>query len=78
MPLSIAPPNVAVEIKKICAEEKVAKHLGELGLAAGTRVKLIACGGSVIITLKEGRLCLDRELASRITVAVVRDEPALA
>ena len=71
MPLSIAPPNVAVEVKKIGAEDKVKKHLFELGIVAGSRVTGLASdGGNVILLVKEGRLCLDRGLASKIIVAV--------
>ena len=71
MPLSIAPPNVVVEVKKIGAEDKVKKHLFELGIVAGSRVTVLASdGGNVILLVKEGRLCLDRGLASKIIVAV--------
>lgn len=71
MPLSIAPLNVAVEVKKIGAEDKVKKYLFELGIVAGSRVTVLASdGGNVILLVKEGRLCLDRGLASKIIVAV--------
>ena len=71
MPLSIAPLNVVVEVKKIGAEDKVKKHLFELGIVAGSRVTVLASdGGNVILLVKEGRLCLDRGLASKIIVAV--------
>ncbi len=71
MPLSIAPLNVAVEVKKIGAEDKVKKHLFELGIVEGSRVTVLASdGGNVILLVKEGRLCLDRGLASKIIVAV--------
>lgn len=79
MPLSIAPSNVTVEVKRIIADEKVAKHLNELGITAGTRVTVLSSdGGNVILIVKEGRLCLDRTLASRITVAVVQDNLSVA
>ena len=78
MPLSIAPSNVTVEVKRIVAVDKVKKHLGELGITAGTRITVLSSdGGSVIIIVKEGRLCLDRVLASRITVATVHDNLTL-
>ena len=49
----------------------VKKHLFELGIVAGSRVTVLASdGGNVILLVKEGRLCLDRGLASKIIVAV--------
>ena len=71
MPLSIAPLNMAVEVKRISAEDKVKKHLQELGITAGSQITVLASdGGNVILVVKEGRLCLDKALASRILVAV--------
>ncbi len=70
MPLCIAPQGAAVEIKKVGADEKVSKHLRELGITAGARIKVLSSeGGSVIVQVMEGRLCLDKQLASRIMVA---------
>ena len=71
MPLNIAPVNVPVEIKRISAEEKVKKHLQEIGMTTGARPTVISSdGGNVILIVKEGRLCLDKGLASKITVAI--------
>ena len=42
----------------------------ELGITVGGKITLVSSsGGSVIVVVKEGRLCLDRTLASRIMVA---------
>ena len=71
MPLAFAPQNVAVRIIAVRAEEKVKKHLTELGLLEGEKITLLSeTGGSVIVAVKEGRLCLDSALASKISVAV--------
>ncbi|MCD8372423.1 MAG: ferrous iron transport protein A [Clostridia bacterium] len=71
MPLAIAPTDVEVEVKRISADEKVKKHLQEIGIIAGSRLTVISSdGGNVILVVKEGRLCLDRVLASKITVAI--------
>lgn len=70
MPIAIAPCNRELEIKRIGAEEKIKKHLQELGLCIGSKITLISStGGNVIVVVKEGRLCLDRSLASKIIVA---------
>lgn len=70
MPIAFAPSNKELEIKRVSAEEKVLKHLRELGLTVGSKITLVSStGGNVIVIVKEGRLCLDRSLASRIIVA---------
>ncbi|MCD7728994.1 MAG: ferrous iron transport protein A [Clostridia bacterium] len=71
MPLAIAPTDTEVEVKRISADEKVKKHLQEIGIIAGSRLTVISSdGGNVILIVKEGRLCLDKVLASKITVAI--------
>ena len=70
MPIAIAPQNCELEIKRIGADEKIKKHLQELGLCVGSKITLISStGGNVIVMVKEGRLCLDRTLAGKIIVA---------
>ena len=71
MPLSIVPAGSFVKVKRVAAEDKVKKHLRELGISDGATLKVLASdGGNVILLVKEGRLCLDRGLASKIIVAV--------
>ena len=71
MPLSLAPLNMTVEVKRVSADDKVKKHLQELGITIGSQITVLASdGGNVILVVKEGRLCLDKSLASRILVAV--------
>ena len=71
MPLSFAPQGVAVKITAVRAEDKVKKHLSHLGLLEGEHITLLSSqSGSVIVAVKEGRLCLDGTLASKISVAV--------
>lgn len=70
MPIAIAPSNRELTIRKIGAEEKVKKHLNELGITVGSTITLLSSsGGNVIVIVKEGRLCLDKTLASKILVA---------
>ncbi|MDE6667904.1 MAG: ferrous iron transport protein A [Clostridia bacterium] len=70
MPIAIAPSNTDLVVRKIGAEEKIKKHLQELGITVGSTIQLISStGGNVIVIVKEGRLCLDRNLASKILVA---------
>lgn len=70
MPIAIAPRGCELEIRKVGADEKVRKHLRELGITEGGKITLISStGGNVIVIVKEGRLCLDRTLAGKILVA---------
>ncbi|MDE6441789.1 MAG: ferrous iron transport protein A [Clostridia bacterium] len=70
MPIYIAPAGRELQVRKVGADEKVRKHLQELGISEGSKITLISStGGNVIVIVKEGRLCLDRTLASKIMVA---------
>ena len=70
MPLILAPIGQEVKIVRIIADEKTKKHLGSLGiLVQGTITVLSSSGGSTVCRVKEGRLALDRNVASRIYVA---------
>ena len=70
MPVAIAPCGKELSVKKVGASEKVKKHLYELCITEGSRITLLSsCGGSVIVLVKEGRLCLDKSLARGILVA---------
>lgn len=70
MPIAVAPAGRELKIVKIGADDKVRKHLREMGISVGSTLTLISSsGGNVIVIVKEGRLCLDKELAGKILVA---------
>lgn len=70
MPIYIAPAGAELVVRRVGAEEKIKKHLRELGISEGSKITLISSnGGNVIVIVKEGRLCLDKTLASKILVA---------
>lgn len=70
MPIMMAPIGEEVEIKRISADEKVRRHLENLGLAVGQKVVLLTSqGGAVILKVKDGRMALDRKMAAGIFVA---------
>ncbi len=70
MPLIMAPCNTEMQVKKISAEDKIKKHLMEIGITEGGRIMLLSSGSAgVIVVVKEGRLCLDGALARKILVA---------
>lgn len=70
MPIAIAPAGRELLVRKVAAEDKIKKHLHELGICEGSKITLISStSGNVIVIVKEGRLCLDRTLAGKILVA---------
>ena len=70
MPLVLAPTGQEMKIVKIVADEKTKKHLANLGvMVQGTLTVLSTSGGSAVCIVKDGRLALDRNLASHIFVA---------
>lgn len=70
MPLIMAPGDREMEIKKISADEKIRKHLREIGIVEGGKITLVSgTPQGVIVIVKEGRLCLDGSLARKIIVA---------
>ena len=70
MPLMLAPLNKEIKIVKILLEDKTKKHLESLGILAGSSLVVISSiNGGVVVKVKEGRLALDRSIASKILVA---------
>lgn len=70
MPLVVAPVGKDVRVVKILADEKTKKHLENLGITIDFVIRVIsASGGSVICVVKDGRLALDKEMATKILIA---------
>lgn len=70
MPLVVAPVGKDVRVVKILADEKTKKHLENLGITIDSFIRVIsASGGSVICVVKDGRLALDKEMATKILIA---------
>ncbi|MDE7439418.1 MAG: ferrous iron transport protein A [Clostridia bacterium] len=70
MPIAIAPKGEELLIRRVGADDKIKKHLRELGIFEGSKITLLSSdGGNVIVIVKEGRLCLDKALAGKILVA---------
>jgi ferrous iron transport protein A len=69
MPLVIAPLNQILKVIKILADEKSKKHLENLGITVDSELEVLASqGGSLILKVKDGRLAIDRILATKIIV----------
>ena len=70
MPVGLAPINVEMRVVKILTDEKTKKHLESLGILVNALITVISSvNGGVVVAVKEGRLALDRSVASKILVA---------
>lgn len=69
MPLIIAPVGIEVTLVRCTLEPALKRHLEDLGLLSGVKVKVIKENeGDVIIQIKESRIALNKQLASQIFV----------
>ncbi len=69
MPLIIAPLNKPLRVVKILADEKTKKHLESLGITINSELEVISNSSSIVLRVKEGRLAIDSNLATKIVVA---------
>ncbi len=66
----LAPLNEEITVIRILANEKIKKHLESLGILVNSKlVVLSSVNGGVVVAIKNGRLALDHEIASKILVA---------
>jgi Fe2+ transport system protein A len=69
MPLTMARAGESISIKKISGKTETKSHLENLGFVVGTPVTVITeIGGNVIVNVKESRIAISREMASKIMV----------
>ena len=69
MPLTLAPIGEGSIIKRIGGSAEVKKHLSDLGFVPGGEVRVISMlGGNVIVSVKESRIAISREMAMKIMV----------
>lgn len=69
MPIVVAPIGRQLRVIKILADDRTKKHLESLGITIDSEMSVISeSGGSVILQIKDGRLALDKQLATKILV----------
>ena len=61
MPIAFAPEGKELEIKRVGAEEKVRKHLQEMGITVGGKIKLLSSAGGNVIILELDRFITHNE-----------------
>lgn len=71
MPLFIAPLDCDLKIIKVLVDGKTKKHLESLGITINSTIRVLSSsGGNIICVVKDGRMALDNDIASRIIVAL--------
>ncbi len=69
MPLTFAKAGESVRIKKILGKPEIRQHMAELGFVVDEKITVISVtGGNMIIQVKEGRVALGNEMASKIMI----------
>ena len=69
MPLSYAEAGQSQIIRRIGGSPEVKKHLEDLGFHVGGEVSVInAIGGNLIVSVKDCRVAVSRELANKIMI----------
>lgn len=69
MPLTLADSGEELVIKKVGGSPDVKKHLEDMGFVPGANVSLInSIGGNVIVSVKDVRVAISREMAQRIMI----------
>ena len=70
MPLSMVEEGEPKTIVKVGGKEEVHKFLENLGFVDGTVVTVVSSlGGNMILKVKDSRVALGRDMASKIQVA---------
>lgn len=69
MPLSLANPGMETIIRRIGGKPEVRAHLETLGFVPGGSVTVIsAIGGNLIVSVKESRVAISKEMAGKVLV----------
>ncbi len=69
MPLTFAKEGEPTSIKKVGGREETGQFLENLGFVTGAAVTVISTvGGNLIVNIKDSRVAIGKEMASRIMV----------
>ena len=69
MMLVIAPLNKNLEVVKCRVDQSVKRHLVDLGIIPGEEIVVVQeNSGDVIVQVKDGRIALNKGIASKIDV----------
>ncbi len=69
MPLVLVKQGESVIIRKITGKDELRQHLAELGFVVNEVVTVVSeIAGNLILQVKDSRIALDKNIASRILV----------
>lgn len=69
MPLNLSNIGDSFLIKKISGQDKTKRFLANLGFIVGEEISIISkLSGNLIVRVKDSRIALDKEMASKIIV----------
>ena len=69
MPLAMADTGANYTIQKITGKDEVRQQVAESGFAVGEPVRVVnELAGNLILSVKDSRIALDRDMAMRIMV----------
>jgi ferrous iron transport protein A len=69
MPLTLANIGEQNMIRKVGGKPELKKHLEDMGFVAGGYVTIVsALGGNLIVSVKDTRVAISREMAGKIMV----------
>ena len=69
MPLTLVREGTVASIVRVGGKEEVKRHLENMGFVPGTNVTVISVNnGNVIVNVKDARVAISKEMASKIMV----------
>ncbi|MDO5026965.1 MAG: FeoA family protein [Tissierellia bacterium] len=69
MPLTLAQLGKENIVKKIGGKKEIKAHLEDLGFVSGARVIIVSrIGGNLIVNIKQSRIAISQEMASKIMI----------
>ena len=75
MSIAFAPLNESLTIVKILLEDSVKKRLNSLGLLVNANIEILSkTSGNLIVLIKDSRIAIDKNIATKIFVARREDQ----
>lgn len=71
LPLIMAPREELLTIEKVSGNEKLRKHLSDMGFVPGAEIVVLnQLAGNLIVNVKQSRVAIGKDMANRIKVNI--------